>query len=99
MSLAVHRQDEADGGQEGEDRTDQRPRARIDEMIIVMRLGVRVGHSLPLCVVPTGLRAGRSATFRRRRRAARPVHSCDLAPLGAGASATGFEALVGAKSV
>ena len=40
----LHRHDEADGGQESEDGADDRPRARIDEVIVVMRLRMGVGH-------------------------------------------------------
>ena len=41
----VHPGDQPDREQEGRDRADDRPRARIDEVIVVV-LGVRVGHRL-----------------------------------------------------
>ena len=41
---ALHRQDEADRHNEGRDRADERPGARIDEMVVVLGLGVRLGH-------------------------------------------------------
>jgi hypothetical protein len=44
---ALHRHDQADGGHEGADRAHERPRARIDEMVVVV-LGVGLGHSVRL---------------------------------------------------
>ena len=41
---ALHPHDRANGGQKGRNRTDQRPRARIDEVVIVVRFAMGVGH-------------------------------------------------------
>jgi hypothetical protein len=40
----MHPADRSDRHEEGGDRTDDRPRARIDEVVVVM-LGVRVSHN------------------------------------------------------
>ena len=94
--LGVHRQDQADGGEEGEGGADQRPRARIDQVVVVMRLGVRVGHSLPL-LLPTGVAAaGLDPTGRLR---AHVPHNRGAAPPACGASATGLAASFAANNV
>ena len=43
MSMSFHQYDEAGRHQEGADRADERPRARIDEVVVVV-LGVGLGH-------------------------------------------------------
>ena len=40
---ALHRHDGADREEEGADRADERPGARVDEMVVVV-LGVGLGH-------------------------------------------------------
>ena len=40
----VHPADRADRHHEGRQRADDRPRARIDEVVVVLRFGVSVGH-------------------------------------------------------
>ena len=71
----MHPGDGADRHHEHRDRADRRPRARVDEVVVVMRLGVGVGHlgCLRLCF---GMRAcavipSRSAA--RRERAMSPL--------------------------
>ena len=90
----LHAHDEADREQEGEDRADQRPRARVDQMIIVMRLRVRVSHGSPL----SNARSPRRPVAIRRAFArclpARAVKRARVrvsaAPSRAAPSATGF---------
>ena len=50
----LHPHDRADGGHEGEEGPDDRPRARIDEMIIVVRFRVAIRHVGPLRLGPSG---------------------------------------------
>ena len=44
---ALHPHDRADRREEGGDRSNERPRARRDEVIVVVRFGVDVGHRCP----------------------------------------------------
>ena len=48
----VHPGDAPRRHQEGRDRADRRPRARVDEMVVVVRLGMGVGHLLLSVYLP-----------------------------------------------
>src|SRR5207302_6787357 len=78
----MHPGDAAKSEQEGRDRADDRPGARVDEMVVVMRFGVCVGH-----LYGSPLRSSRPVfTSQPRPGASAPAPS----PTGFAGSRTGY---------